>query len=144
MKMSKKFGDRLRSIRLTAGKKQREIADQADISLRYYQKIEAGESFPGIDNLNAIASALECTVADLYIDQEHIKRLALKELAMPKINFEDDLTFDQAASLVSKFSSLSPLRKKVVLAVIYEDPSIARGVSQRLSQAVLTLVEATE
>ena len=59
------FAERLRELRRSAGKTQRELAREASITETYISKLEAGQAAPGIDLLVRIAGSLGATVAEL-------------------------------------------------------------------------------
>jgi len=56
----------LRKARDKAGMTLEDVADAAGISLRSYQRIEAGERWPRVDEALKIAAALETTVEGLW------------------------------------------------------------------------------
>lgn len=59
------FPQRLRSIRIARGKKQREVAEYLGMKTRSYQFYEGGEREPPIDKLIAIADYLDVTIDEL-------------------------------------------------------------------------------
>ena len=44
---------------------QSDIAEYAEISVRYYNKLEGGKTLPTIDSLSKIANAYKMTLSDL-------------------------------------------------------------------------------
>jgi transcriptional regulator with XRE-family HTH domain len=59
------FAERLRSIRVSRDMTQRELAGQAQVTLSYISRLEAGGAAPGIDLLERLAHALRVSVIDL-------------------------------------------------------------------------------
>ena len=64
--MNTKINTALVNARKDAGLTQVKVATQANISERYYQKLEAGTSRPNVDIAKLIAKALNSTVEDLF------------------------------------------------------------------------------
>ncbi len=62
----KKFGERVREIRLQKGLSQEELARIAKIDRTYIGGIERGERNVGIRNVYRIATALGIPAADLF------------------------------------------------------------------------------
>lgn len=56
------LGERLRSRRLSLGFTQESIANEVDISLRYYQMIERGERKVSLDTLIALSRILSISI----------------------------------------------------------------------------------
>jgi DNA-binding XRE family transcriptional regulator len=56
----------LQKARGKAGMTLEEVADVAGISLRSYQRIEAGERWPRVDEALKIADVLKTTVEELW------------------------------------------------------------------------------
>ncbi len=61
----KKFGDRIRSIRLSKGLTQEQLADLAEIERSYMGTIERGERNPTILKVYRIAKALKVNAGEL-------------------------------------------------------------------------------
>lgn len=56
------FSQRLKEIRKTSGKKQREVAESLDVKLRTYQGYEMKETEPSIKKLIALADYFDVTM----------------------------------------------------------------------------------
>ena len=56
------FSQRLKEIRKTSGKKQREVAEPLDVKLRTYQGYEMKETEPSIKKLIALADYFDVTM----------------------------------------------------------------------------------
>ena len=63
--IEKILANNLKDLRKKAGLTQSDMAENAGISLRYYQRIEAMESWPPPDTLKALARALHVTESEL-------------------------------------------------------------------------------
>jgi len=61
----KQFGRNLCRIRTALPMTQETLAEKADISVRYIQKIEAGEPLPSVATLAQLHKALGCSLEDL-------------------------------------------------------------------------------
>lgn len=61
----RRFGERLREVRLSRGMTQAQLGRQAHVSTVYVGRLEAGGAAVGLDLLDRLASALGCTIADL-------------------------------------------------------------------------------
>jgi len=59
----RRFGNRLREVRLSMGMTQAELARRADVSVAYVGRLERGRAAPGIDLLARRRSAARLCVA---------------------------------------------------------------------------------
>jgi len=59
------FAERLRGLRLARGLTQRQVADDAKVTLSYISRLEAGGVAPGIDTLERLAAALNVHMTEL-------------------------------------------------------------------------------
>ena len=57
-----KFSSRLKEVRTSSGKKQREVAEYLGIQLRSYQAYEGGDREPDIDGLIALADFFDVSL----------------------------------------------------------------------------------
>ena len=60
------FGRRVRELRLAHGLSQEELAERAGIHRTYISDVERGERNVGLENIKAIAAALEVPAAQLF------------------------------------------------------------------------------
>lgn len=60
------FGARVRSLREARGLSQEQLAELAGMHRTYVSSLERGQRNVGLDNVIAIASALEVSPADLF------------------------------------------------------------------------------
>lgn len=74
------FADTLREARRTAGLTQEDLADRADVSVRFISLLETGKRQPSLSALAAISSGLGIQMSTLVIAIE--KRLAAGPAAM--------------------------------------------------------------
>lgn len=61
---------RVKVVRQHLNMTQRQVANLAQMSIRGYQRVEAGERIPRLSTAQKIAAALECTVDELFPDYE--------------------------------------------------------------------------
>jgi len=61
----KKFGEKIRKLRVAKGLSQEELAFRAGIHRNYLGGIERGERNPALDNIAAIAKALGVDLSEL-------------------------------------------------------------------------------
>lgn len=60
------FGAHIRSLRLSLGLSQEEVADRAGVHVTYLSGIERGKRNPSLKNIRKVAGALGVGVADLF------------------------------------------------------------------------------
>lgn len=64
--IQQKFGNRVRKLRKSKGWSQEEFADQCGLHRTYIGAIERGERNVSLNNIHAIAKALDISVKDLF------------------------------------------------------------------------------
>ncbi len=64
--LAKVFGGKARALRADRGLTQPQLADLADVSEQWVRRIEAGETSPSFDTIEALATALQTTPANLF------------------------------------------------------------------------------
>ena len=64
--IEKRFGDRVRELRLAIGLSQEQLAFRAGIHRTYFGGVERGERNPSLKNIAAIADALNVGLSDLF------------------------------------------------------------------------------
>ena len=64
--LRKKFGQRLREIRLSRRQTQEQFAETLDISVDFLSLMERGRNAPSFETLDRIAKRLRVPVADLF------------------------------------------------------------------------------
>jgi len=68
--IKEKFGDRVRELRREKGISQEELAFRVGIHRTYIGGIERGERNPCLENIDAIAEALEVSLPELFAFNE--------------------------------------------------------------------------
>ena len=68
--VEKRFGKRVRELRLAKGLSQEELAYRADVHRTYLGGIERGERNPALKNISAIAEALGVSLSELFTSKE--------------------------------------------------------------------------
>lgn len=119
---SVRIGQRIQAFRKAARLEQADVADEIDLSERQYQRIESGESDLNTATLFKISRLLGVSICDLFPDE------GLRSVR-------------DVVEILSRFESLSPVRKRVVLAVVFGDvsflsdtPDLSRVVSILLKE----------
>lgn len=120
------LGQNISSRRKRLGLSQESFAHRAGVSIGALKDIERGVSEGHIDNRNAIAETLSCSLADLYRD--------------PSIRSWGEMSF--AAELLSKFSALPQSLQFLALAIIMEDESYIDAVPEGVSRVFEQLLKA--
>ena len=64
--LRKKFGERLRQIRLSRRMTQEKFAETLDISVDFLSLVERGRNAPSFETLDKIAKRLKVPVAELF------------------------------------------------------------------------------
>jgi transcriptional regulator with XRE-family HTH domain len=64
------FGTRVRELRLAAGLSQEALAELAGLHRNYVGGVERGERNVGLDNIHALADALNVDVRELFTDPQ--------------------------------------------------------------------------
>ena len=70
MEIKKRFGQRIRELRLRKGLSQEELAFRTGVHRTYLGGIERGERNPALKNIAAIAKALNITLSELFSFQD--------------------------------------------------------------------------
>lgn len=66
--LRKRFGHRIRELRLTKGMTQEAFADYCGFARTYMSRIETGGANPSLDAINVLAEALHVSLAELFAD----------------------------------------------------------------------------
>lgn len=101
------------------GLTQSEAAERIGISLRYYQQLEKGDSWPSAEVLSSICRGLACSPAFLLGGQE-------PDVATP-FN-PSDLSLTNAGRVLARLESVSPNRRAAAMAILFDDHTIAPDV----------------
>ena len=64
--LKRKFGEKIKKLRVEKGVTQEQLADEAGISVDFLSLIERGRNAPSFKNLEKIARALKVSVKDLF------------------------------------------------------------------------------
>ena len=65
--IEKRFGERVRKLRLAKNLSQEKLAFKASMHRTYLGSIERGERNPALRNIEAIAKALDTTLSQLFL-----------------------------------------------------------------------------
>jgi transcriptional regulator with XRE-family HTH domain len=66
--LRREFGDRVRVLRLARGLSQEVLAQKAGLHRNYVGGVERGERNVGLDNIHALARALDVQPSSLFTD----------------------------------------------------------------------------
>lgn len=89
-----KFGLRVKELRKRKGYTQEKMAELLNIGVRSLVKIETGNSFPSMQNLENIIKVLDTSNLELF-DFEHLQQKeSLRELTIGMINSNPDKISD--------------------------------------------------
>ncbi len=66
MDICKKFGDRVRKLRVAQGLSQEVLAQKAGLHRTYIGGVERGERNVSLENIEKVALALNCTITQLF------------------------------------------------------------------------------
>lgn len=84
------LGAKIRYIRKSKNIAQEKLSEMAEISPRQMVRIEMGQSFPTIDNLEKIASALGVSIQSLFENDYYDNSENLKQKLYEKISKLND------------------------------------------------------
>lgn len=116
------FAENIKRYRKAAGFQSAEVfAEKLKIPYPTYRDIEAGVSEGRLELRSAIAETFNCTIADFYKDQKNPR----------------GYDFSVAGDFLSTFSDLSPDYQKIVLALVYMKPHLARDVPAKTAKDFL-------
>ena len=119
--MSKELGSKIRQMRKRSGLTQNELADRSGISFRTIQKIEDGSSVPRVDTLDTLCQSLGVSIAELIEPPENRSRsLSATAITGP-------LLPSDCALILNAVAELPAGTRAIALALIFCDPSLARG-----------------
>lgn len=91
MGLKAKFGKRLKELRKEKDLNQESFAELLDISPRNLSKIETGQTFPSIQNLEKIIQILNCNPSKLFQFEHFNETALLKNKLIEKIkNLKED------------------------------------------------------
>lgn len=104
------WAENIKKRRLTLGYESAlDFSEKVKISYPTYRDIENGTSEGGFEKREAIARALKWEVSDLYRDHSRPS---------------NEAQFTEAAAFLSKYASLSPELRRIVWALVFEDPEL--------------------
>jgi transcriptional regulator with XRE-family HTH domain len=110
----KTIGRNLKTARLAKGLTQEQAA--GGIGVRAYQRLEAGEGNPTLETLLEVADRLEKPLGELL--GSGLARTPSK-VENKKVKSIPD--FSASGEFLSKFSALSPVRQKFLLAIVHKN-----------------------
>lgn len=133
--MTENLGQKIRLRRKERGLTQEELADLSGVSFRAIQKIEDGTSVPKVDTLTLLCQALGISIGEIVaFDTERARGLSPYAVTGP-------VTVKDGALILSQIADISPERRALILAILFDDASVipesmsdlGDGLSQLLS-----------
>lgn len=88
--MKKKFGKRLRELRLERGLTQEQIAERIHIEPENYSRLENGLSFPKPENIEKLATAFNVKISELFQFQKDDNIELIREQLIQKITIDEE------------------------------------------------------
>ena len=70
MKITEKFGNKVKEIRQELGISQEELSFRADLHRTYISSIELGKRNVSLVNIEKLAKSLECEINDFFNDKK--------------------------------------------------------------------------
>lgn len=116
--MAKEIGDKIRRFRKERGLTQSDLADRSGVSFRAIQNIEAGERTPRSDTVEMIAQALGVQPGELLSSTEPSSR------SLSTTAIHGPLTASDFASVIQRLADVSPDRRALALAILFDDPAL--------------------
>lgn len=145
MKTRENFISNLRRRRKAMRLTQAQFAEKIDKAVNTYQAYEDGRVVPKPETLDKIAQILGCNPIDLYLDpssqnpstqaldkeilraiEKAVERGINEALSKDQVTHEKSFDFDPK-DVVERLRSLPQNTRKILLALIYQDPSLAEG-----------------
>ena len=71
MKITEKFGKRVKEIRQSKGITQEELSVKAQLHRTYISSIELGHRNVSLLNIEKLAKALGCSIGDFFAEKDH-------------------------------------------------------------------------
>lgn len=115
-KTKEDLGDLIRRKRDAHGWTQSDLAEISGVPFRTIQKIESGESAPRFDTIRPLALALGITTEELWGNPK-------PSLALSSSAIQAPLASD-VVSVGERLLSVSPRRRAIVLAFLFDDPAL--------------------
>jgi transcriptional regulator with XRE-family HTH domain len=109
----RRFGERLREVRLSRGMTQAELSRRAEVSEAYIGRLERGRAAPGIDLVAKLAHALGAAAAELLPgttqpDAVAVLREQARKLFNDLIRTEDRATLSLLSQFLARLSETAP------------------------------------
>lgn len=105
------------------------LAEKAEIPYPTLRDIEAGYNAGKEVTKNKIAKALGASISDLYLEQDNESSMPLVERGLRSA--EVGLSMEFVADVIQRLASADPRHRAAVVALLYNEPSLARVLPQR-------------
>jgi len=86
MNIKQLLGAKIKDMRKKKNYSQEYFSELIEMNPRQIVRIENGESFPTVENLEKIAKALDTTIQELFRNESHLPVETIKEKILDKIH----------------------------------------------------------
>lgn len=92
MEMKRKFGNRLRELRIQKGYTQEKLSESIGIQPENYSRIENGLAFPKPENIEKISNVLNIEIAELFLFKQTNNYDEILKTVIDKLKNDEEIT----------------------------------------------------
>ena len=92
MEMKRKFGNRLRELRIQKGYTQEKLSESIGIQPENYSRIENGLAFPKPENIEKISNVLNIEIAELFLFKQTNNYDEILKTVVDKLKNDEEIT----------------------------------------------------
>lgn len=92
MEMKRKFGNRLRELRVQKGFTQEKMSECIGIQPENYSRIENGFAFPKPENIEKISNVLNIEIAELFLFKQTNNYDEILKTVIDKLKNDEEIT----------------------------------------------------
>lgn len=118
---------------------QEELAKHSRVPRGTIQNIEYDKVSPRIDNLLALANALNVPINEMVGEDGFVKNRVAETMALNRPL--EALDASGGAELLAKYEGLSPSLRKLACAALYENPAFLRDLPPEAGPLLLKMLE---
>lgn len=122
MGISNSLSDRIRLRRKALRLTQSELAERSGLSFAVIQTLESGKTDPRRKTLEAVAAGLDISIAELLGPEPAPTDKAPTSLSSSAVT--GPITIKDGALILSQLADISPERRALVLAILFDDSSV--------------------
>lgn len=116
--MVNEIGSKIKRLRKERGLTQGDLADRSGVSFRAIQDIELGKRSPRSDTVEMLAQALGVQPGELLSSTEPSSH------SLSTTIIQGPLTASDFASVIQRLADVSPDRRALALAILFDDASL--------------------